>query len=316
MQDLHQKITISMKGDLNDDEEFEEIPSLEGDSNGTTSTELQGAARSCRHHMMVSLTQSTISTARTGDDHILEATFRRILQQHQAACDNIMLVTSVTIVKKGGQEILQSYIHYFNTKVTKVGKVSKDELKFAIATGVHPGTERPSASCPSAGLPSAGHPSASRPSAGHPLAGHPSAGSLLASLSSIDRPSIGSPSVGCLSVGHPLAGHPSVGPISTSCLLASLPLVSPLSTGCLSASIPQMIVLQLVLHQLVVPRRAIPQFVVFGPPLVGHPLGVRPSISCALANPPSAGCLSVGCPSAGPAHQLVVSQLDICQLTG
>uniref|UniRef100_A0A803P5U2 Uncharacterized protein n=1 Tax=Cannabis sativa TaxID=3483 RepID=A0A803P5U2_CANSA len=58
-------------------------------------------------------------------------------EQHQTACGNIVLVTSITNVKQGREESLRSYIQRFNTEVTKVGKMSKDKIKFSIAAGVH-----------------------------------------------------------------------------------------------------------------------------------------------------------------------------------
>ncbi|XP_030477951.2 uncharacterized protein LOC115694990 [Cannabis sativa] len=57
-------------------------------------------------------------------------------QQHQATSDYIVPITSITNVMQGEKESLRRYIQRFNAEVAKVGRMSNDELKFAIAIGI------------------------------------------------------------------------------------------------------------------------------------------------------------------------------------
>ena len=60
------------------------------------------------------------------------------LQQHHAVCDYVMPITSLANIKQGENESLKNYIHRFNMEATKVGSLTKAELKMAITAGVRP----------------------------------------------------------------------------------------------------------------------------------------------------------------------------------
>ena len=61
------------------------------------------------------------------------------LQQHHAACDYVMPTTSLANIKQGEKESLKDYIHRFSIEATKVGCLTRAELKMAITAGVRPG---------------------------------------------------------------------------------------------------------------------------------------------------------------------------------
>ena len=52
-----------------------------------------------------------------------------------------MPITSLANIKQGENERLKNYIHRFNMEATKVGSLTKAELKMAITAGVHPGSK-------------------------------------------------------------------------------------------------------------------------------------------------------------------------------
>ncbi|XP_060969754.1 uncharacterized protein LOC133036982 [Cannabis sativa] len=61
-----------------------------------------------------------------------------LLSQHHASRDYVVLRTSLVNIKQGETKSLKSYIQCFNTEVTKVGRLSKDDHKMAIAARVRP----------------------------------------------------------------------------------------------------------------------------------------------------------------------------------
>ncbi|XP_062093206.1 uncharacterized protein LOC133798752 [Humulus lupulus] len=63
------------------------------------------------------------------------------LQQHHGACDYIMPTTNLANIKQGENESLKDYIHRFGIEATKVGDLTKAELKMAITAGVRPGSK-------------------------------------------------------------------------------------------------------------------------------------------------------------------------------
>ena len=63
------------------------------------------------------------------------------LQQHHATCDYVMPTTSLANVKQGENESLKDYIHRFSIEATKVGDLTKAELKMTITAGVRPGSK-------------------------------------------------------------------------------------------------------------------------------------------------------------------------------
>ncbi|XP_062078265.1 uncharacterized protein LOC133782862 isoform X1 [Humulus lupulus] len=67
--------------------------------------------------------------------------YDEFLQHHHPVRDYTMLGTSLANVKQGENESLKSYIHRFNMEATKVGSLTRRELKMAITTGVRSGSQ-------------------------------------------------------------------------------------------------------------------------------------------------------------------------------
>uniref|UniRef100_A0A803Q6H2 Retrotransposon gag domain-containing protein n=1 Tax=Cannabis sativa TaxID=3483 RepID=A0A803Q6H2_CANSA len=103
------KIATTMHGDLNDDGEFDEESPL--------SREIQ----------MEPLPPKFKEQKMTPYDGITDpkyhlGAFNDLMKMKKVSCK-----ASITNVKQGEQESLQSYMQHFNIEVTKVGNVSKDE---------------------------------------------------------------------------------------------------------------------------------------------------------------------------------------------
>uniref|UniRef100_A0A803QA32 Retrotransposon gag domain-containing protein n=1 Tax=Cannabis sativa TaxID=3483 RepID=A0A803QA32_CANSA len=131
MQDLHRRMAITTRRDLDGDEEFDEESPL------SREVQMEPLPLNFKepHKMLYDgavykwfkrLEPGTITSWKQLSDEFL--------QQHQTAYDNIMPVTSITNVKQKREESLGSYLQHFHAEVTKVGKI-----KFAIVVGVYPG---------------------------------------------------------------------------------------------------------------------------------------------------------------------------------